>query len=410
MNKAILIFLLLFAKSVCSQHCKLNLSTTKKIEAKSFCSFTACDDSLAIYEHFPISRIEVKSLKLRWTLFEDNDGTNSIDDDLVTNYMGILNEVFEPYKFRFELFSIETQRNTLVNHASITTWQDSISFYKPYVKHAEDVINILVTKDFDFWDDSAFATFPFDIPELEYTTYPERRGVIVMNQKLLQPDFEGYLSIIPHEFGHLFGLFHVDFYNSECGESCNESVNLDNTKVAKLPYNSGDFIRDTPPMGESRILQELEIYCDNPIDTVITDECTDLPLYDQFPNMTNYMSNFVKCQNHFTEEQTLRMHCFVETYYPQYINNELTSTTKIDAENNYELVPNPATNVIRINSKNSTVPKRMSIYSQQRQLVERFENIESLSMDISSYFAGMYFVIIQGEKATNKQLLKFVKQ
>ena len=162
MNKSIIsiCFLINFLSIGMAQQCAFNLGPKGNFSrSNGNCSFTSCDDSLAIYNYHPLSEVETIEFKVRWSIFADDDGSNGRPEERIIEFLPYLNEVFKEHKIQFNTIDIATYQNTEVNHAQRSTWEDSVSYYEPYVLENDSVINILIPQDFDGPDNRGLPLF-----------------------------------------------------------------------------------------------------------------------------------------------------------------------------------------------------------------------------------------------------------
>lgn len=412
-KSSLLFYLLLTLSALCAQNnsCLLNFTNVKMQQRATNCSISGCDDSLSIYSNSPVSDIATKLVKIRWLLFSDDDGGNAIDHSLVKDQISVLNVNFYAYKFQFETFEIVEHSNTIINHAPRNDWEEEVQFYEPYVRHQDSIINIFVTKEFGNWDENGFATFPFDLPRLDYKTFPERMGVIVINQRTITPDFKGHKTLLTHEIGHFFGLLHTFQDNNDCSNECKESINTNNTLVAQDAYNSGDLIRDTPPHPSLNDLPYHLDSCDVDFNATIFDDCSGLNFSGTYQNIINYMGYYRVCESEFTNEQVMKMHCFIENYYSEYFESKLVGSTPEFEFGETIVFPNPTTGIIDIKSPDIGRVSRLLVVDINGRTVRSYLDFNSKNINISDLENGIYMLHIYDDtKLINASKIMLLKE
>jgi hypothetical protein len=91
-----------------------------------------------------------------------------------------------------------------------------------------------------------------------------------------------------------------------------------------------------------------------------------------------------------------------------------TSTNNFNNDLFYELVPNPAGNLIRLKTKRDINIKELHIINQSGQSLfnHRYFKLykdQEFSLQLTQYSTGIYFIVIENENGL-KNILKFVKQ
>ncbi|KAL4219279.1 hypothetical protein ACF0H5_021860 [Mactra antiquata] len=145
------------------------------------------------------------------------------------------------------------------------------------------------------WNREAFhgmATYPW-----EKNVYTSMGGIVMHVDIIGQTD---KLKNLVHEFGHVFGLWHVHRGISEmsCEDPCRET---------QPSMTLGDMCSDTLPTPRNSL-------CMDPVTNDNQESCDNTRFYDT--PFTNYMSYADdSCINHFTPQQEARMHCYLDLVY-----------------------------------------------------------------------------------------------
>ncbi|MFY8187277.1 MAG: M43 family zinc metalloprotease [Flavobacterium sp.] len=191
-----------------------------------------------------------------------------------------------------------------------------------------------------------------------------------------------------HEVGHFLGLIHIWGDNSSCTVNATDSFK--------------DFCPDTPAAAN-----------DNGTCGVF-DSCPSSPGFDMVENYMDYTND--SCMNIFTQNQRTRMRTYLTTFNRrQQLLTSLgcvvpLSTPAFELIHGLNVYPNPAQSTLNIDIKSSDLlPENYVIYNAlgQRIVNKTVENNVDLSIDISGFTNGVYFIQItrEGESKT----LQFVK-
>ncbi|XP_060564363.1 LOW QUALITY PROTEIN: pappalysin-2-like [Ruditapes philippinarum] len=157
----------------------------------------------------------------------------------------------------------------------------------------DDVINVFfVTSSWDTDTFRGLATYPW-----EKNVYSTMGGIVMHENSFGKL---GKSKALIHEFGHIFGLWHVHRGVSEmsCDHPCVET---------HPSLVLGDLCSDTNPTPRNR-------FCREPKHQEDPNGC-DHKTFENTP-YTNYMSYADDtCTDHFTPQQEARMHCYIDLVY-----------------------------------------------------------------------------------------------
>jgi hypothetical protein len=192
-----------------------------------------------------------------------------------------------------------------------------------------------------------------------------------------------------HEVGHFLGLLHIWGDNSSCFVNGTDSAQ--------------DFCLDTPAAAQ-----------DNG-QCITVDSCPSDPGNDMIENYMDYTND--TCMNIFTQNQRTRMRTFLTTFNrrQQLLTSlacqAILSTPSFELIHGIDIYPNPAKNTLNIDVNGSDLlPESFVIYNTlgQRLLSKTLHSTSDLSIDISSFNMGVYFIQVtrEGESKT----LQFVKK
>jgi hypothetical protein len=223
-----------------------------------------------------------------------------------------------------------------------------------------------------------YATFPDEL-----AMFPEEDGVVIGYTYFsrvgtsVAPYNKG--RTLTHETGHWLGLLHP------CEMSCDD-----------------DFVSDTKPC------QELNYGCPtfphNP-----NNACGGDANGEMFMNFMEYVDD--ACMNMFTKGQVTRMHNQQSTNRTALATaNKCVSTASINDEEKikYSIYPNPTQDVLEIylgNEQNFKKPTlRISDAIGNSIFETNFDNTNSLTIDVSKYSNGSYYVTIEDNQLKTSKL------
>ncbi|NDI97894.1 T9SS type A sorting domain-containing protein [Flavobacterium sp. LaA7.5] len=185
-----------------------------------------------------------------------------------------------------------------------------------------------------------------------------------------------------HEIGHALGLLHI-WGNSYNNNSCSYSDYCDDTPASNGPNSS----------------------CSSHY------SCTS---YDMIENYMDYTND--ACMNIFTQDQKERILAVMENS-PRRASLKTSTVCQVTAGredfellNGINLYPNPAQEVLNIATTNNELPDSYIIYNSlgQTMAATKVNTAANLSINISAYSSGIYFVSI--EKGSESKVLKFIKK
>lgn len=250
--------------------------------------------------------------------------------------------------------------------------------------------------DLENWPEGASAPSPeLDGVVIHYEVF-RRTGTYTASGLF---DFLGEQTLnvrgrtVTHEVGHYLGLRHIwgDGLISLLGfPDCNED----------------DGVSDTPNQGASS-----QFACDPEQNSCTDDGDNDLP--DMFENYMDYSSE--DCLNSFTKGQIAIMRSVLENQRSGLIEGQIDTTTTsiaIEQTDAFQVFPNPATDILFINSKsheaNSYQVSLFDAHGRMLQLPIASQGGWQQSLDISNLPAGLYALVIQ--KAHQRYYQKLLVQ
>jgi hypothetical protein len=259
-----------------------------------------CDIPAIRDSHIPDASTPVKVILLHFIVFREDDGSNPAASAAdITGQAGLMNAVFDPYRFQYE-YTYEfvddtTYRHLANNNAAVEGMKNA------YAVDPSLQCNIYVT---DLYGGLlGRGTFPWDPDALG------NLGGIIIDYS----HFGAGEDTLVHEMGHNLGLWHTHHGVSEvaqCGV-CYEQADGQDADT------TGDFCSDTPPT-------PINYSCSPPGGT---DPCSATPWGPTQPE--NYMSyaeiNDPDCWTLFVDQQVGREHCWTEAELSTWFYEQITA-------------------------------------------------------------------------------------
>ncbi|MBN4062527.1 PKD domain-containing protein, partial [Bacteroidales bacterium AH-315-I05] len=298
----------------------------------------SCDNPINRDANIPGGADPVKFMQLRWTVIRDNAGTPSsnIDMNRVNNLMTELNNDFLGWKIQFCLDTVIFVNNGTYYNFDGGNEEDGMK--STYGANFTNVINIYVVNNITNPNAGGYAYFPYSA----YGGYSYRGGVLMARGNSVVGT-----HTLGHELGHTFGLHHTFHGVDEVGvcTACYEEVGLA-SGAPSFGDVDGDFCSDTYPHPTNAY------NCGNPTDP--KNGC-DAFQWNNTP-VDNHMS-YSFCSSQFTSQQAGRMHCMINTYLGNWVNNGAVTCGSLppvaDFSGNPTTWPAPAT----VNFTNLTAGK-----------------------------------------------------
>jgi len=253
------------------------------------------------------AKTDLKTVKLVVHVFNDDNGNapNGVDLNLLNRAVATLRQDFASYGFDFFLaetiFHDDSVYHCIPPYSDIDpSWFFALEDMKDqYAVDPVNYLNIYVTCQEPSKEGTillGIATFPWDPDALT------KQGGLWVNSISLSTKWQDDRDkTLEHEMGHNLGLWHTFHGVSEvvgCNDPCRETVHeLTDPKADTV----GDLCADTPAT-------PVNFYCKAPSGT----DCNRKGWGNtDFANFMGY-SQLPKpgCQNHFTDCQELRMHCW----------------------------------------------------------------------------------------------------
>jgi hypothetical protein len=263
-----------------------------------------------------LSLLDTVSIPLAIHIVRLDDGTQGVDESQFPVMIGNLNSAFAPAKMKFFIYSKDTISSTYWANDLVGTpeSQDSLS----ELNSRPNAINVYFKLKAIF---GGAATFTPDIAALV-----ERyvQSVILTNLVVNS-------SVVPHEMGHYFNLFHA-FENSINPPTCPDNSNWS---------TSGDLVQDTPPEPSTIPNKGLSNFDEN-CHYVGPDSGQCGPLTQAYfkdllnqigaHNFMTYVTN-LSCRNTFTTEQVRRIRTTLQTKRSELIRRWVQFTNIVSAAN-----------------------------------------------------------------------------
>jgi hypothetical protein len=245
----------------------------------------ACDDPATRDASIPSDTTPIKTYRLLFNVFCNNDGTNCAATQAdIDNMVTILNADFEPWRIQF-VYTTRFINNTKYR---VLTGNEEEQMKRRYALSPATQLNIYVTDPNGQPGGASWAYFPWGSGALTW-----RGGIVLDESHVVYP-----YHVYTHEVGHCLGLWHTQHGVSEV-EPCTDCYEPAG-RPPEVGDVTGDFCSDTAPTPTNGTC----------VDPGGTDVCSGLP-WGATP-LTNHMGYSHSCKEEFTDQQAGRMHCWTE--------------------------------------------------------------------------------------------------
>lgn len=363
MKKFFLYMLISIVSHAYSQNCDTQFESEPEISEYSLKSTNIYEDKdLIIDIVFHIIHLE--------------DRSDSFDSSILQGIVDDLNIMFMDAKIEFNLSNINhIYENTFFNHIKNNNDYHLNKYYK------EKVINIfVVNKIYKFASGEkkeigGYAFYP-------WTSDLKKQGILVIRKSNLK------YSTFPHEFGHLFGLYHTH----ETGAGV-ELVDGSNCSSA------GDLLCDTPADPNLSGLVRSDCY--------YVGEIID-PNGDLYaPDVNNLMSySYFSCRNNLTNQQLEKIRSTAVKYYRKYIKN-ITEIDNGNSEQGFNIFPTISKGFVSIESNKKHDNYRIKVICPDGKIFINRSSTSGLDqVDLSNCKPGVYIInLISGKSVFQKKVI-----
>jgi len=227
---------------------------------------------------------------------------DGVTTSVVNNLVNFVRSSYQPYGIDFS-YSIQSHNDAtyycIPGYSSSNAWLDAINAMKnQYAVTPTQTLNVFISCMDPSLQGTLYgiATFPWDRQALSKTGGLWLNGIAVNQEAINNGD-----GTFQHELGHCLGLWHT-FHGSDevlgCNLACEE---LPHTGISPAANSVGDFCADTPATPRT-------YNCANPGGNA----CNGSPWGDiDYSNVMGYGMSPSPCMDNFTDEQKLRMKCWI---------------------------------------------------------------------------------------------------
>jgi len=262
----------------------------------------ACDNST----HRDIVGGQTGDLTVQLVIHIMNSALGQPPDDVtpsvVNNLMAYVSSSYQPYGINFQ-YTIQTHNDNtyycIPGYSSSNAWLDAINAMKnQYAVTPSNTLNVFISCMDPSLQGTLYgiATFPWDRQALTKTGGLWLNGIAVNQAAINNGD-----GTFQHELGHCLGLWHT-FHGSDEVLGCNlDCEELPHSGFTPSANTVGDFCADTPATPRT-------YDCSNPGGNA----CNGAAWGDiDYSNVMGYGMEPKPCMDHFTDEQKLRMKCWI---------------------------------------------------------------------------------------------------
>lgn len=260
-----------------------------------------CDLAANRDANIPTAVDPIKFFQLRWAVVQSTSGGagSNIDQARVDQLMAEVNADFLPFRIQFCADPVTFVTDDAMYNLNVGA--EDATLKTTYGITPNQLINIYVVGGITNPNAGGYARFPYD----PFGGFNIRGGVVLSRGNM----FVG-THTLAHELGHTFGLYHTFHGVDEVPActNCYEGRDL-GTGASSGADTEGDWCSDTNPHPTNA-----NICGDNG-----TDGCAPFLPWLNSP-VNNHMS-YSFCTTQFTPQQAGRMHCMIDTYLQNWVNN-----------------------------------------------------------------------------------------